>query len=105
MLALTLDGLNLAKLPEGRRIVAMLMETGIDDSAYSLLATVDGAVSLYFSNGGGIIGAGEHERPRTAAAAFLDLAEHFAARAVPASDTPLPEDRQVIFYFVTTEGV
>jgi hypothetical protein len=31
--------------------------------AVSLLALADGTASLYFSNGGGIIGAGQKERP------------------------------------------
>ena len=105
MLSLTLVDLGLTGLPEGRQVLGMLMETGVEDAAYSLVSTADGAVSLYFSNGGGTIGAGEHETVRTAAAEFLDFGEHFLVHAAPASGTPLPEDGQVIFYFVTPRGV
>lgn len=39
---------------------AVVMETGIDGGSYTLVALFDGTASIYFSNGGGIIGAGEH---------------------------------------------
>lgn len=104
-LALASDRALLARLPVDRRIIAMLMETGFEHAAYSLVATLDGGVSLYFSSGGAIIGAGERERPRTAAAEFLDCAERFLVHASPVGETPWPAAGHVIFYFVTAQGV
>lgn len=105
-LSLTLDDLRLQALPAGRSILAVLMETGVNGRrAYSLVAIADGTVSLYFSNGGGRIGAGEHEPVRTAAAAFLDLAQHFLPAAASCADTALPTDGNVKFFFVTTAGL
>jgi len=104
MLSLTPADVHVG-LPAGRRLVGMVMETGIEDAAYSLVAIADGTVSLYFSNGGGTIGAGQHETVRTAAAQFLDLAEQFVSRASTTSRTPLPGDGEVFFYFRTPDEV
>lgn len=40
----------------------VLMETAYPDAVVTLVALADGTTSLYFSNGGGIIGAGAHDR-------------------------------------------
>ncbi|MBL4575724.1 MAG: hypothetical protein JKY51_06460 [Opitutaceae bacterium] len=49
---------------KGKKVWAVMMETGFPESAYTLIASADGSASIYFSNGGGIIGAGEHENVR-----------------------------------------
>jgi hypothetical protein len=41
-------------------ILALLMETGYPGAVATLVGVADGASSLYFSNGGGFIGAGTH---------------------------------------------
>jgi hypothetical protein len=51
---------------------AILMETGLADACYTLVAVADGSASLYFSNGGGIIGGGEHPEGAAAAKANED---------------------------------
>ena len=49
----------------------VMMETGHQAAVVSLVAIADGTVSLYFSNGGGIIGLGGHDGPKRAARDFL----------------------------------
>jgi hypothetical protein len=63
----------------------------------------DGTVSLYFSNGGGIIGAGQHEGPRKACEALLAFAPEFIFSAKPTRAFPLPGHTR--FYFVSFDGV
>jgi hypothetical protein len=43
---------------DGAPILATLMETGYPTAVATLVGAVDGTTSLYFSNGGGVIGAG-----------------------------------------------
>ena len=48
-----------------------LMETGYPRAVATLVVVADGSTSLYLSNGGGTIGAGQHARVRSASAEFM----------------------------------
>jgi hypothetical protein len=80
----------------GNRIWGLLVEIGYPGAVATLVTIADGAVSLYFSNGGGVIGIGQHEGPRKAA---------FLGSATPASSFPLPAQGHVTFYFLTFDGI
>jgi hypothetical protein len=82
----------------------VLMETGYPEAVVSLLASADGTASLYFSNGGGIIGAGEHERSAAAARSLVAFAAHNLAHLVEAADCPLPRPGQARFYVLNDMG-
>jgi hypothetical protein len=86
-------------------VSALLMETGYPEAVATLVAVADGSVSMYFSNGGGIIGAGEHAPVRQVAQKLLSTAESYVARASRAAEFPLPTPGNVRFYFVTAKGV
>ena len=81
------------------------METGYPKAVASLVAFVDGTTSLYFSSGGGMLGAGTHESVRKASTMFLRFANEHVAKFAPASDYPLPEKGRVRFYVHTFDGV
>ena len=85
-------------------VVGMLMETGHESAVVTLVTMADGTVSLYFSNGGGMIGLGEHEGPRTAALELLRLAGRFLAKAKAASRFELPSNGTTSFVFLTKMG-
>lgn len=89
----------------GHRVWGMVMETGFDSGSFSLVALADGTTSLYFSTGGGTIGAGEHESVRAAAGHYLAGAQFFVEKAQPVDEYPLPSDGNVIFYFLAFGGV
>jgi hypothetical protein len=82
-----------------------LMETGYPEAVVSLLALSDGTASLYFSNGGGIIGAGQHERPAVAARSLVAFAAHNLGHLVAAVEFPLPQPSHTRFYVLTSSGV
>ena len=84
---------------------AVLMETGYPDMVVTLFAGVDGATSLYFSNGGGIIGAGEHENVRPAALGLVREAGQFRATMEKVDAFPLPPPDDTRFYVCTPDGV
>ena len=84
-------------LPDGPWTV--VMETGLDNGSYTLVAIFDGTASIYFSNGGGIIGAGEHAAVAEASTSLVSNAhkylEHFSRIDAPAA---LPDDGDTVFY-------
>ena len=87
------------------QIWGVLMETGYPDAVVTLVTIADGTVSLYFSNGGGIIGVGEHEGPRKACYSFLSLAPNFIKYTKPTQKFPLPKEGNTRFYFLTYDGI
>ena len=86
-------------------VFALVMETGYPEGSFTLSSVADGSTSLYFSNGGGIIGGGEHENVSEASNYLLSGAQHFFDKAKMVTDFPKPEAGNVIFYFITFDGV
>jgi len=86
-------------------VVGVLMETRYPEAVATLVAFIDGSASMYFSNGGGIIGAGQHEGPAAAARALVQVASEYLRDFVPTKEFPLPEVAHTRFYVVTRSGV
>lgn len=86
-------------------VVAVLMETGHAKAVVTLVAVTDGTTSLYFSNGGGIIGAGEHDAVKKVSKALVQNAAEFLSKASASKSFPLPKKGRVRFYLVTGGGV
>src|SRR5688500_5073783 len=71
--------------------MAILMESGLESGAtYTVVCVADGSTSLYFSNGGGIIGAGAHAPVAAASRTWLERATADAPLMSPTTDFPLP---------------
>ena len=83
----------------------VLMETSLPEGSYSLVALQDGSASIYYSNGGGMIGGSGHEPIRKAAKAMVDLAAKFKPRAKKTKEFPLPKEGHTVFYLLTDDGV
>lgn len=90
-------------------VYGVIMETGMGDAVATLVCMGDGTVSLYFSTGGGIIGAGQHADVRNACLEMLgivnEVADDFLRASYPVSDFPMPADGEVFFYLLTIHGV
>jgi hypothetical protein len=105
--AFTIAPADVGITPEAghQRVWAIVMETGYPEAVASLVAIADGTTSLYFSNGGGIIGAGQHDAVRRVVARFIDLVDQ-NADALPTVDVhPLPDVGRVRFYARTFKGL
>jgi hypothetical protein len=92
-----------APAPDGHAR-AVVMDWSLDRGAATLVAYDEGTTSLYYSSGGGVIGAGAHDAVRRAAAAFRAEAARTQPvfTAVPASDPmALPPANAVAFYLIT----
>jgi hypothetical protein len=84
---------------------AILMETGLADACYTLFAVADGTASLYFSNGGGIIGGGQHPEGAAAAKAFLESSREFDSHLTSSTERPLPQPGKTRLYIIRKDDV
>lgn len=100
-LRLTPDQLGVADVP----ILALLMETGYPEAVATLVVVADGSSSLYFSNGGGFIGAGTHENVADASRRWLEAGLAFIEQLSNITDPPLPAEGLTQFVAVTREGL
>ena len=89
---------GIAPGPGHERVWVVLMETGYPKAVASLITVADGTTSLYFSNGGGIIGAGQHPSVRSSAERFISLVDAHVGQLTIAEDHPLPGVGRVRFY-------
>jgi hypothetical protein len=91
-----------AELPH---VWGILMEAWQSKAVVSLAVFAEGTTSLYFSTGGGVLGAGKRENVRIASRAFLASAEAHLVRLSAATETLLPANGVVRFYAHTFEGL
>jgi len=96
--------LGLSPGPEHPNVFGILMETGYPEAVASLVVFAEGSTSLYFSNGGGVIGAGEHASVRATLGAFFAETEAHLSAFTPPRSTPLPAPGRVRFYLRTFRG-
>ena len=83
----------------------LLMETGYEIGSFTLVALRDSTVSLYFANGGAMIGIGAHETPRKVAGELLAMAPEYLSETTITTDYPVPSAGLTKFYFLTFSGV
>lgn len=105
-LTITAAELRLAPTSQLPHVWGVVMELGLPTKAVASLVTfAEGSTSLYFSNGGAIIGSGQHPPVRAASQAMLAAAETHLRHFAPASGTPKPAPGRVRFYIRTFEGM
>lgn len=86
-------------------VLALLLETGYEQAVATLVGVVDGTSSLYFSNGGGIIGAGSHASVADANRRWLEAARTFLPALEEVLDPPPPPVEMTQFVAVTPSGL
>lgn len=100
VLSLTQEDLNV-----DTPILAVLMETGYEEAVATVVSVADGASSIYFSNGGGLVGAGEHKKVQKSSLALITKASNFIDKLSLTESYPLPRRGYTRFYIVTTSGI
>jgi hypothetical protein len=104
-LAVTRELLDPETASEGP-VLALLLETGYPEAVATLVGLADGTTSMYFSNGGGMIGAGQHEEVAAATHRWLELGEESLDRLLPTQeDVLLPDEGMTQLVAVTETGV
>lgn len=82
-----------------------LMDSGHEDFAYTLLTLKDGTTSLYFTSGACIIGIGQHALPSQISNELLNSLPDYLSQTSFTTDSSLPGDGLVRFYFLTFDGL
>lgn len=90
---------------ETPNVWGVLMETGYPEAVVTLVSLADGTTSLYFSNGGGMIGGGEHATVARSTKSFIAAAEKYFQQMNLTKAFPLPTVGRVRFYVLTFSGV
>jgi hypothetical protein len=80
------------------------METGYAEAVATLVSFANGSTSLYFSNGAGMIGGGEHESVANASRLLVATAERYLEELIPTDTFPLPAVGKVRFAVLTFAG-
>jgi hypothetical protein len=85
---------GLSPTPEHPRVWCGVMDWG---GTASLIGLADGTTSLYFINGGGIIGAGEHEQVAAATHRWLAALDEMLDALERTGEFGIPPEGQVRF--------
>jgi hypothetical protein len=96
---------ELAGAKKEDEVFGVLMETGHPEAVATLVSALDGSASLYYSSGGGTIGAGGQPRPNAASKKLVSLASTFVKHMTKTAKTPLPKAGFTRFYVVTRSGL
>jgi hypothetical protein len=87
-------------------VLALLLETGYPEAVATLVGLADGTTSMYFSNGGGMIGAGQHEGVAAATRRWLELGEQSLDQLPQApGEVLLPDEGMTQLVAVTETGL
>ena len=106
MLSLDPATVGLHPSAELSQVWGVLMEMGFPDGAATIVSLADGTTSLYTSEGGGVIGGGEHAPVVAASRRFLAEAEATETGLSPAEsvDVQLPPAGIVSFVVLGYSG-
>jgi hypothetical protein len=97
--ALKVDARQIGLSPSRDQVWGTIIDMTLENGTATVVCFLDGTTSLYTSTGGGLIGAGEHERVRKTTTAFLKLVNAHADRLPVATDFTLPKEGHVKFFF------
>ncbi len=89
---------------EDERFWGLVVDIGVETGVATLVVLRDGTISLYFSNGGGLIGLGQHDEMHEKADRLLSLAEDFSLEGPEAEKDTLPSEDATRFNFLGFNG-
>lgn len=87
------------------RIYGIIMDWNLGEGIVTLTSFKTKEASYYLSTGGGVIGGGGHESVQIAIINYLDLGKEYLPLTAKIEDTPVPENNEVYFYFLTNKGI
>ena len=92
-------------LDNDEQVYGSIVDMGMGGGVATMVCFIDGTASLYFSSGGGIIGAGQHESVQKAVASYL-VSIHQVLPITKATEdfNAVPEEDHHIFYLFTRTG-
>jgi hypothetical protein len=93
-----------SQAPEGA-LRGVIMETGFEKGIITLAAMSDSSISIYFSHGAGMIGAGSHDRPAAAARNLAIGVAQNMDQFRKASDTKPPKPGETKFFVMVDSDI
>jgi hypothetical protein len=100
-LAVSVADLGLTAAPP---VLGVVMDTRYPEAVATLIGLADGTTSLYFSNGGGMIGGGQHPQVAEATRRWLEVAAELADRLSQEADEQLPGEGTTQLTVLTPSG-
>jgi hypothetical protein len=104
-LEVTPDQLDLSYPADKTVVYGIVMDWDLKNGTASTISFITGDASIYFSSGGGITGGGTYENVKAISIDFVKRAQLYLDKAKKTDTTPLPENNNVIFYFITNKGI
>lgn len=86
-------------------VYGVVMDMDIDGNTATIVSFATGDTSLYYSTGGGTIGAGGQEPVAAASRAFVAEARNHVPAMTRTADFPRPTGGATSFYVLTSQGV
>lgn len=86
------------------RIFGAIMEMGNTQGFATVACYITGDASIYFSNGGGMLGGINHEIVRDAALKFIQSSLNFITMFKKTYNYPFPKAEQTNFYILSQDG-
>jgi hypothetical protein len=86
------------------KVYGILLDWHLGDGIATVICFLTGDASMYLSSGGGIIGAGKHEKVSRETKKLVENAQKYLDKAKKTDSTPLPDRNRVNFYFLTNKG-
>ncbi|WP_295651802.1 hypothetical protein [uncultured Mucilaginibacter sp.] len=83
----------------------IIMEWQMSGAIVTMVSYCTGDASMYFSNGGGFIGGGQHENVNRATKLFVNKAQDYLNKTAKSDSTDLPKNGAIVFYLLTTTGI
>ncbi len=95
------------KMGNDYQVYGAVVDMAVDNiNTATMICFIDGTTSLYFSNGGGIIGAGKHEAVNKAVLTFLENCfRTLPITKLAESIDVLPKENHHTFYLFTKAGI
>ncbi len=95
------------KMGNDYQVYGVVVDMGVDNrNTATMICFIDGTTSLYFSEGGGIIGAGQHEAVNKAVLTFLENCfQALPITKLAESIDVLPKENHHTFYLFTKAGI
>lgn len=95
------------KMGNDYQVYGAVVDMRIDNiNTATMICFIDGTISLYFSNGGGIIGAGKHDAVNKAVLTFLENCfQALPITKIAESIDALPKENHHTFYLLNRAGI
>ena len=96
--------IGISKSDEFPNVWGTLMEIGMSGAVVTVVSLADNTTSIYFSSGGGFIGAGGHPEVANASRQLIQCSEKYLALIPLAIACPIPTQEHVRFHLLTFDG-